>query len=236
MGAFGSTRVSVYFMTGLDSVNTGGFGFLLLRATTAGFRRPLERTEAPQVDQAGQQDQEGAERPQRMGSHGPTGLPAIAAGENGLERSARPVKPLPGRDPDTGPLVARRVNPPAQLIPPPHWKTPAMRRHTLLTALLLTVAVGSLCASFLNAASNVINQIYDLEIDRLAQRRRIPRNDQQHARTLRRDQAVTNRIDVVVIFEFDNLNGVHMPVLLKPASSAAYICVQGTVDGATSIQ
>jgi len=33
-------------------------------------------------------------------------------------------------------------------------------------SLLLTVAVGSLCASFLNAASNVINQIYDLEIDR----------------------------------------------------------------------
>ena len=33
--------------------------------------------------------------------------------------------------------------------------------------MLLTVALGSLCASFLNAASNAINQIYDLEIDRL---------------------------------------------------------------------
>jgi 4-hydroxybenzoate polyprenyltransferase len=37
----------------------------------------------------------------------------------------------------------------------------------LTTSVLLTVALGSLCASFLNAASNAINQIYDLEIDRL---------------------------------------------------------------------
>jgi 4-hydroxybenzoate polyprenyltransferase len=39
------------------------------------------------------------------------------------------------------------------------------RRLTL--AVLLTVVLGSLCASFMNAASNAINQIYDLEIDRL---------------------------------------------------------------------
>ena len=32
---------------------------------------------------------------------------------------------------------------------------------------VLTVILGSLCASFMNAASNAINQIYDLEIDRL---------------------------------------------------------------------
>jgi len=38
-------------------------------------------------------------------------------------------------------------------------------RFTL--SVLLTVALGSLCASFMNAASNAINQIYDLEIDRL---------------------------------------------------------------------
>ena len=31
----------------------------------------------------------------------------------------------------------------------------------------MTVVLGSLCASFLNAASNAINQIYDLEIDRI---------------------------------------------------------------------
>lgn len=43
---------------------------------------------------------------------------------------------------------------------------PDPQRQVTLS-LLLTVAVGSLCASFLNAASNVINQIYDLEIDRL---------------------------------------------------------------------
>ncbi len=37
----------------------------------------------------------------------------------------------------------------------------------LTLAVVLTVTLGSLCASFLNAASNAINQIYDLEIDRL---------------------------------------------------------------------
>jgi geranylgeranylglycerol-phosphate geranylgeranyltransferase len=39
------------------------------------------------------------------------------------------------------------------------------RRFTL--SVLLTIVLGSLCASFLNAASNAINQIYDLEIDRV---------------------------------------------------------------------
>ena len=34
-------------------------------------------------------------------------------------------------------------------------------------SVVLTVVLGSLCASFMNAASNAINQIYDLEIDRL---------------------------------------------------------------------
>ena len=34
-------------------------------------------------------------------------------------------------------------------------------------SVILTVALGSLCAAFLNAASNAINQIYDLEIDRI---------------------------------------------------------------------
>ncbi len=33
--------------------------------------------------------------------------------------------------------------------------------------ILLTVALGSICAAFLNAANNAINQIYDLEIDRV---------------------------------------------------------------------
>src|SRR6202035_4851556 len=37
----------------------------------------------------------------------------------------------------------------------------------LTAAVFLTVVLGSLCASFMNAASNAINQIYDLEIDRL---------------------------------------------------------------------
>lgn len=37
----------------------------------------------------------------------------------------------------------------------------------LTLSVILTVALGSLCASLLNAASNAINQIYDLEIDRI---------------------------------------------------------------------
>jgi geranylgeranylglycerol-phosphate geranylgeranyltransferase len=43
---------------------------------------------------------------------------------------------------------------------------PDPSRH-LTASVILTVALGSLCASFLNAASNAINQIYDLEIDRI---------------------------------------------------------------------
>ncbi|HUP45056.1 MAG TPA: UbiA family prenyltransferase [Thermoanaerobaculia bacterium] len=39
--------------------------------------------------------------------------------------------------------------------------------RTLTTSVILTVTLGSLCAVFLNAASNAINQIYDLEIDRI---------------------------------------------------------------------
>jgi 4-hydroxybenzoate polyprenyltransferase len=45
-----------------------------------------------------------------------------------------------------------------------HNPDPA-RRFTLAVA--ATVILGSLCASLMNAASNAINQIYDLEIDRL---------------------------------------------------------------------
>jgi 4-hydroxybenzoate polyprenyltransferase len=37
----------------------------------------------------------------------------------------------------------------------------------LTMSVILTVVLGSICASFLNAASNGINQIYDLEIDRI---------------------------------------------------------------------
>jgi 4-hydroxybenzoate polyprenyltransferase len=37
----------------------------------------------------------------------------------------------------------------------------------LTLSVILTVVLGSLCASFMNAASNAINQIYDLDIDRL---------------------------------------------------------------------
>lgn len=39
-------------------------------------------------------------------------------------------------------------------------------------SMVLTVVLGSLCASFLNAASNAVNQIYDLEIDRINKPRR----------------------------------------------------------------
>lgn len=39
--------------------------------------------------------------------------------------------------------------------------------RAVTASVVLTVALGSLCAAFLNAASNTINQIYDLEIDRI---------------------------------------------------------------------
>ena len=39
--------------------------------------------------------------------------------------------------------------------------------RALTLSVILTVALGSLCASFLNAAGNAINQIEDLEIDRI---------------------------------------------------------------------
>ncbi|MEX0879106.1 MAG: UbiA family prenyltransferase [Thermoanaerobaculia bacterium] len=45
-----------------------------------------------------------------------------------------------------------------------HNPDPARR---VTWAVVLTVVVGSLCASAMNAASNVVNQIADLEIDRL---------------------------------------------------------------------
>src|SRR5262249_27204978 len=44
-----------------------------------------------------------------------------------------------------------------------HNPDPARR---VTWAVILTVAVGSLCASAMNAASNIVNQIADLEIDR----------------------------------------------------------------------
>ena len=39
--------------------------------------------------------------------------------------------------------------------------------RSLTLSVVLTVILGSICASLMNAASNAINQIYDLEIDRL---------------------------------------------------------------------
>ena len=39
--------------------------------------------------------------------------------------------------------------------------------RAVTASVILTVALGSLCASFLNAALNALNQIYDLEIDRI---------------------------------------------------------------------
>src|SRR5436305_13583826 len=39
--------------------------------------------------------------------------------------------------------------------------------RAVTASVILTVVLGSLCASFLNAANNALNQIYDLEIDRI---------------------------------------------------------------------
>lgn len=44
--------------------------------------------------------------------------------------------------------------------------------RSVTVPVLLTVALGSLCASLMNAASNGVNQIYDLEIDRINKPRR----------------------------------------------------------------
>lgn len=92
--------------------------------------------------------------------------------------SARLLRPLPGSR--TLPVVSRYLTlaRPFTLLPPllgiisgavcawgsAHNPDPT---RTLTAAVILTVALGSLCASFLNAASNALNQIYDLEIDRI---------------------------------------------------------------------
>ena len=39
--------------------------------------------------------------------------------------------------------------------------------RAVTASVILTVTLGSLCAAFLNAANNTLNQIYDLEIDRI---------------------------------------------------------------------
>ncbi|HET7437840.1 MAG TPA: UbiA family prenyltransferase [Thermoanaerobaculia bacterium] len=39
--------------------------------------------------------------------------------------------------------------------------------RTLTSSVIWTVVLGSICAAFLNAANNALNQIYDLEIDRI---------------------------------------------------------------------
>ena len=39
--------------------------------------------------------------------------------------------------------------------------------RTLTASVIAAVALGSICAAFLNAANNALNQIYDLEIDRI---------------------------------------------------------------------
>jgi geranylgeranylglycerol-phosphate geranylgeranyltransferase len=44
--------------------------------------------------------------------------------------------------------------------------------RAVTASVLLTVALGSICAAFLNAANNSLNQIYDLEIDRINKPRR----------------------------------------------------------------
>jgi len=40
-------------------------------------------------------------------------------------------------------------------------------QRALTSSVVLTIVLGSVCAAFLNAANNALNQIYDLEIDRI---------------------------------------------------------------------
>jgi 4-hydroxybenzoate polyprenyltransferase len=83
------------------------------------------------------------------------------------------VAPRPGK-----PALYRQLARPFTLLPPllgivsgavcawgsVHNPDPA---RELTASVLWTVVLGSLCASFMNAASNAINQIYDLDIDRV---------------------------------------------------------------------
>jgi 4-hydroxybenzoate polyprenyltransferase len=55
--------------------------------------------------------------------------------------------------------------------------------RAVTASVLLTVALGSICAAFLNAANNSLNQIYDLEIDRINKPKRpLPAGDLTIAR------------------------------------------------------
>jgi 4-hydroxybenzoate polyprenyltransferase len=50
--------------------------------------------------------------------------------------------------------------------------------RAVTASVILTVALGSACAAFLNAANNALNQIYDLEIDRINKPKRpLPAGD-----------------------------------------------------------
>src|SRR5690242_11373596 len=113
-----------------------------------------------------------------MERQAPAPAPA-AAGPTGRLHPVAVSAVSPGRPPASGKarLYAALARP-FTLLPPllgivsgsvcafgsAHNPDPA-RRLTLAVA--ATVVLGSLCASLMNAASNAINQIYDLEIDRL---------------------------------------------------------------------
>jgi 4-hydroxybenzoate polyprenyltransferase len=50
--------------------------------------------------------------------------------------------------------------------------------RAITSSVVLTVVLGSVCAAFLNAANNTLNQIYDLEIDRINKPKRpLPAGD-----------------------------------------------------------
>ena len=96
-----------------------------------------------------------------------------------MHRSSGSVNPTPG----SGGLAAYiRLTRPFTLLPPllgvisgavtawgsasnPHVLAGEPRQITL--SILVTVVLGSICAGLLNAASNVINQYYDIDNDRL---------------------------------------------------------------------
>jgi geranylgeranylglycerol-phosphate geranylgeranyltransferase len=111
-------------------------------------------------------------------------LPPAATAVPVVTAAPAPAAPPPAPPPlaaaprETKPRLYAALARPFTLLPPllgivsgavcafgsAHNPDPA-RRLTL--AVVATVALGSLCASLMNAASNAVNQIYDLEIDRL---------------------------------------------------------------------
>src|SRR4029450_11975007 len=130
-------------------------------------RRPSRRFRAREGSRSGRCGRAGRARGVPAGRQGhPAGAGARGASRFVIERAAgwgRPPRPFPPLPPLLGVISGAitawgSASEPHVLAGEPRGLTPSM---------VLTVVLGSACAALLNAASNVINQIYDLENDRI---------------------------------------------------------------------